>query len=89
MYKKMSSQVIEIKLNELSNNTSIKLMDGLGLYIYLIKNNIDNGKQNPVDSIIKNNQIAFCSELYFGILSFNNYLDIGSMNIISSSVEIN
>ena len=41
----MSSQLIEIKFNELSNNISIKLIDGLGLYIYLIKNNIGNGKK--------------------------------------------
>ena len=41
----MSSQLIEIKFNELSNNISIKLIDGLGLYIYLIKNNIGNRKK--------------------------------------------
>ena len=40
----MSSQTIEMKFNELSNNMSIKLINGLRLYISLIKKNIDNGK---------------------------------------------
>ena len=33
--------------------------------------------------------MAFSSELPFGILSFNSYLDIESMNIISADVKIN
>ena len=43
----------------------------------------------PADSSIQNKETAFCSELAFGILSFNSYLDIESVNIISSRVEIN
>ena len=46
IYKKMSSQTIEMKFNELSNNMSIKLINGLRLYISLIKKNIDNGKKS-------------------------------------------
>ena len=42
----MSSQTIEMKFNELSNNMSIKLINGLRLYISLIKKNIDNGKKS-------------------------------------------
>ena len=43
----------------------------------------------PADSSIQSKETAFCSELPFGILSFNSYLDIESMNVISSRVEIN
>ena len=43
----------------------------------------------PADSSIQNKETAFGSELPFGILSFNSYLDIESMNVISSRVEIN
>ena len=71
---------------------SIKLINALRLYISLIKRNIDNEKNlkiTPPDSSIKNKEIAFCAKLLFGILSFTSYLDIGSMNITSSSVEIN
>ena len=86
----MSSQKTEMKFKKLSNNMNIKLVNGLGLYISLIKKNIDNGKNlkiKPVDSSIQNKEIACCSELAFGILSFNSYLDIESMSIISSNVE--
>ena len=33
----MSSQTIEMKFNELSNNMSIKLINGLRLYIFQLK----------------------------------------------------
>ena len=39
----MSNQEIEMKFNELSNNTNIKLINGSGLHISLVKK-IDNGK---------------------------------------------
>ena len=38
--------------------------------------------------LIHMKMIIFWLDLPFGILSFNSYLDIRSMNIISSSVEI-
>ena len=86
----MSSQKTHMKFKKLSNNMNIKLGNGLGLHISLIKKNTDNGKNlkiKPVDSSIQNKEIACCSELPFGILSFNSYLDIESMSIISSNVE--
>ena len=94
-YKKLSSQTIEMKFNELSNSMSIELINGLRLYSFLMKKNIDNEKNlkiktvEIVDSSIQNKEIAFSSDLPFGILSFTSYLDIKSMNIISPSVEIN
>ena len=45
--------------------------------------------KKTVASSIQNKEIAFYSELPIGILSFNSYLDIRSMNIISSIVENN
>ena len=55
-----------------------KLVNVLGIYISLIKNNICNGKTrkvNPVDSIIKNKEQACCYNLPFTILTFYSYLD--------------
>ena len=40
----MSSQTTEMRFNKLSNNVNIKLINGLGLHIFLIKKNINNGK---------------------------------------------
>ena len=45
--------------------------------------------KKPVDFSIKNKEIAFCSELPIGILSFNRYLDTELMKMTYSSVEIN
>ena len=91
----MSNQATEMKFNELSNNMNIKLINGSRLQIFLIKKYIyiliveKNTIIKPVDFSIKNKEIHFRSELLFGILSFNSYLDIESMKIVSSSVEIN
>ena len=52
-------------------------------------NNRENLRKIPIDLSIKNKQIAFCPNLPFGILSLSSYLDIASMNIISSNVEMN
>ena len=84
----MWNQTIQIKFNE----SSKQLINGLALYISLIKNNIDDGKNfkiTPVDSSIKSNEITFCSDFPFGNVSFNNYLDMESVKTISSSVEMN
>ena len=64
----MSSQIIEIKFNELSK----KLINGLTLNISLIKNNIDNEKYlkiKPFDSSIRNKEI----DLFLWI-TFSNIL---------------
>ena len=48
------------------------------MYISIIEKNIDNGekfKMKAVDCGIQSKEIALCSDLPFGILSFNNYLD--------------
>ena len=84
----MSRQTIEIKFDVLSK----KLKNWLALYISLIKNNIDNGKNLKikfVDSNIKSEEIAFCSDLPPAMLSLNAYLDIQSVESICSDVKIN
>ena len=60
--------------------------------ILYMKNNINNGenlRKKPIDLSIKNKQITFCLNLPFGILSSSSYVDIESMNIISSNVNMN
>ena len=67
----MSNQTREMEFSELSDNMNIKLINGLGVYISLIKNDTDNGKNlkiKPVDSSIQNKQLDFCFELSFRIL---------------------
>ena len=64
----MSSQIIEIKIHELSK----KLINGLTLNISLIKNNIGNEKYlkiKPFDSSIRNKEI----DLFLWI-TFSNIL---------------
>ena len=79
---------MEAKLDVLSK----KLKNWLALYISLIKNNIDKGKNLKikfVDSNIKSEEIAFCSDLPPAMLSLNAYLDIQSVESICSDVKIN
>ena len=79
---------MEAKLDVLSK----KLKNWLALYISLIKNNIDNGKNLKikfVDSNIKSEEKAFCSDLPPAMLSLNAYLDIQSVESICSDVKIN
>ena len=52
-------------------------------------NQRENFRKIPIDLSIKNKQIAFCSNLPFGILSLSSYVDIASMSIISFNVDMN
>ena len=49
--------------------------------------NVEKLNKKSFDLNLKNKQRAFCSNLPFGILSFSSYVDIKSMNIISSNVR--
>ena len=54
--------------------------------------NISNGKNlkiKPNDSNFNNKQIAYCPDLPFRIISFNSFVNIETMNIISSDVDVN
>ena len=42
----MSNQTVKVKFSDLSNKMNINLKNGLKLYISLIKNNIDCGKNH-------------------------------------------
>ena len=80
------------KYNKLSNDVNIKLIKGNRNVIIYSNNYINNGKnlnEKPIDLSIKNKKIAFYSNLLFGMLSFSNYVDIESMNTISSDVDMN
>ena len=80
------------KYNKLSNDVNIKLIKGNRNVIIYTNNYINNGKnlnEKPIDLSIKNKKIVFYSNLLFGMLSFSNYVDIESMNTISSDVDMN
>ena len=82
----------KVKFNKLSNDLNIKLIKEDRNFILNIKKYINNGKalnKKPINLRIKNKQIAFCSNSPFGTLSFLSYVDIESMNIISSDIDIN
>ena len=54
--------------------------------------NIRNGKNlkiKPIDSSLKDKYMVYCSVLPFGIISFSCYINIKTMNNISSVIEIN
>ena len=53
---------------------------------------IANGKNlkvKPIDLSFNNKQIAYCPQLSYGIIYFNSFVNIETMNIISSDVEVN
>ena len=80
------------KYNKLSNDVNIKLIKGNRNVIIYTNNYINNGKnlnEKPIDLSIKNKKIAFYSNLPFGMLSFSSYVDIESMNTLSSDVDMN
>ena len=86
----LSTKEVKVKFNKLSHYLNIKLIKGNRNFILYIKDYINNGKnlnKKPIDLSIRNKQIAFCSNLPFGILSFSNYVDIKAVNIISSDVQ--
>ena len=61
------------------------MTDYMTYYISIGKNL----KVKPIDSNFSNKKIAYCPDLPFGIISFNSFVNIETMNIISSDVEVN
>ena len=47
-----------------------------------------NLKIKPIDSSFKNKLVAYCLELPFGIISFSSYVNIETINIISSDTDV-
>ena len=69
----LSRKERNIKFNRLSNDLNIKLIKGTKNSMLYMKDRVKNGENltiKPVDLSLKTKEIAFCSELPFGILSF-------------------
>ena len=81
---------IEMKLNKLSNDLNIKLIEGTNGTITSRKDYINNGENLKIKpKARKSKHPANGLELSFGIFSFSSSIDIEAMNIISSDVQIN
>ena len=81
-----------IRFNEFANKLNIKLIEGPKNCILNTAEYISNGKYlkiKPIDLSLKDKYIAYCHELPFGIISPSSYVNIETMNIICSDVEIN
>ena len=75
----LSTKETKAKFNKLSIDLNIKLIKGNRNFILYMKNYINNGenlRKKPIDLSIKNKQIAFCSNLPFGILPLSSCVDI-------------
>ena len=87
-----STKETKTRFNELFNDPNIELIKGNRNLIFCMKKYTDNGEnlnKKPIDLSIKNKQIAFCSNLPIGALSFSSHVDIKSMNITSSDADMN
>ena len=80
-----STKETKARFNKLSNCLNIKSLKGNRNFILHMKRYIDDGEnlcKKTIDLSIKNKQIAFCSNLIIGILSFSSYVENESMNVI-------
>ena len=88
----LSTKERKAKFNKLSNDLNIKLIKGnrnFMLYMTKIINSGENLRKKSIDVSIQTKQMAFYSDLPFGILSLSSYVNIESMNIIFSYVHMN
>ena len=79
-----------IKFNEFASNLTIKLIKWPKNCILHTAECISNGKNlkiKPVDLSLEDKFITYCFELPCGIVSHSSYVNIETMNIISSDVE--
>ena len=91
IYKKMSNLTIKEREMEF-DKLCIYPIKGVAKHILYTAEYIANGKNfkiKPIDSSFNNKQIAYCPQLSYGIISFDSFVDIETMNIISSDVEVN
>ena len=80
----------KIEFNELAKYLNMKLIKKSKKTISIAEY-IKNGKNlkiEPTDSSLKAKCIAYCLELPFGIISLSSYVNIETMNIISSDTNI-
>ena len=84
---------LSIKEREMEfNKLCIYPIKGVAKHILCMTEHISNGnnfKIKPIDSNFDKKQIAYCPDLPFGIISFNSFVNIKTMNIIFSDVEVN
>ena len=88
----LSTKERKAKFNKLSNDLNIKLIKGnrnFMLYMTKIINSGENLRKKSIDVSIQTKQMAFYSDLPFGILSLSSYVNIESTNIIFSYVHMN
>ena len=78
----------EMELNELF----IYPIKGIAKHILYMAEYIANGKNlkgKPIDASFNDKQIVYCPQLSYGIISFNSFVNIKTMNITSSDIEVN
>ena len=82
-----SEKVIEKGIGKQKNRSNNKNIKNA---IWRNKNisNKKNIRVELIDLTIKNKILLYCDELPFGILSFCSYLNIETMNIISSDMKV-
>ena len=77
-------------INYLSNDLNINLITGNQNFIIYMKNynnNRESLRKKSIDVSIKNKQRDFFSDSLFGILCLSSYVDMKTMNIVSSDVR--
>ena len=75
------------KFHQLVSDSNIELTIESEKHLLSIAKSISNKKHlriEPIDLNFKDKCIAYCPELSIGIMSRSNYLNIETMNIISS-----
>ena len=80
-----------IMFNEFANKLNIKLMMWAENLVFNIVESISKGKNlkiRHIDTDIDGKSMTSNLELSFGIISMSEYINIDTMNIISSDVEL-
>ena len=80
------------RIKKLAKNQNIELIKGSKKPILNIVESISNGKNikiELIDSNLRDKCMAYCDGLPFGVLPPCWYLNIETINIISSDAEIN
>ena len=85
-------RILANNFNKLANDSNINLkIEYKKKTILTFEEYINNGKNlkiKPIDSSLKDKCIAYCPELPFGMLSACSYLNIKTINIISSDTRL-
>ena len=77
--------------NEFANKLNIKLMMWAENLVFNIVESISKGKNlkiRHIDTDLDGKSMTYNLELSFGLISMSEYINIDTMNIISSDVEL-